>query len=179
MKSQSSARKRLRFRLGVLHDAAELAALHSAVADHLSSRHGQGAWSSHISEKGVLYAMRHSRVFVGTDGARILATFRLATRKPWAIDTSYFTRCEKPLYLVAMAVSPPRQGEGMGRECLEEAERIARKWPADAIRLDAYDAQAGGGPFYQHCGYVERGRASYRNTPLIYYELLLTKSHPG
>ena len=174
MKSQSSTGKRLRFRAGVPEDAAELATLHIAVADHLSGRYGQGAWSSHTSEKGVLYAMRHSRIFVATDGTAILATFRLATKKPWAIDTSYFTKCEKPLYLLAMAVAPARQREGIGRKCLEEAERIARKWPADAIRLDAYDAEAGGGPFYQQCGYTETGRASYRKVPLIYYELLLT-----
>jgi GNAT superfamily N-acetyltransferase len=175
MKSPSSAKKRLEFRAGVPEDAAELAALHSAVADHLSGRYGKGAWSSRISEKGVLYAMRHSQVVVATDGAAILATFCLARKKPWAIDTSYFTKCEKPLYLLAMAVVPARQGQGIGRKCLEEAERIARKSPADAIRLDAYDAKAGGVPFYQRCGYTETGRASYRNVPLVYYELLLTK----
>ena len=175
MKSQSPAKKRLKFRVGVPEDAAELAALHTAVADHLSGRYGPGAWSSRSSEKGVLYGMRLSQVLVATEGAAIVATFRLASKKPWAIDTSYFTKCEKPLYLLAMAVVPARQGEGIGRKCLEEAERIARKWPADAIRLDAYDADAGGGSFFQRCGYAETGRASYRNVPLIYYEFLLTK----
>jgi GNAT superfamily N-acetyltransferase len=179
MKSQSSANRRLGFRVAVPEDAAALAALHTTVADRLSGRYGQGAWSCRTTEKGVLYAMRHSRFFVAIDGAAILATFRLATKKPWAIDTSHFTKCEKPVYLLAMAVVPARQGEGIGRECLEEAERIARKWPADATRLDAYDAEAGGGSFYQSCGYTEVGRASYRNVPLVYYELLLTKILPG
>jgi GNAT superfamily N-acetyltransferase len=72
-----------------------------------------------------------------------------------------------------MAVDPARERQGIGRTCLEEAERIARAWPADAIRFDAYDAKAGGGPFYRRCGYAERGRVSYRDTPLIYYEMLL------
>jgi len=57
--------------------------------------------------------------------------------------------------------------------CLEEAARLARAWPADAIRLDAYDAEAGAGGFYARCGMMEVGRASYRGKPLIYYELLL------
>lgn len=179
MKFQSSAAKRPGFRVAVPADAAELAALHTAVADDLNSRYGKGAWSSRTSEKGVLYAMRHSRVFVATDGAAILATFCLAAKKPWAIDKSCFTKCEEPLYLLAMAVLPARQGEGIGRKCLEEAERIAREWPADAIRLDAYDAEAGGGSFYQRCGYAEVGKASYRNVPLVYYELLLAKIVPG
>ena len=108
--------------------------------------------------------MRNSKVFVATEDAAIVATLRLSRKK-----------CEKALYLLAMAVAPARQRQGIGRKCLDEASRIARAWPADAIRLDAYNADAGGGPFYQRCGYAERGRVSYRNTPLIYYELLLTK----
>jgi GNAT superfamily N-acetyltransferase len=173
---QESVTKLLSFRLGTPEDATELSALHTAVADHLTSRYGKGPWSSHTSEKGVLYAMRHSRVLVATDGTAIVATFQLATKKPWAIDISYFTACAKPLYLLAMAVMPATQREGIGRRCLEEAERLAREWPADGIRLDAYDAAAGGGGFYQRCGYLEKGRVCYRNAPLIYYELVLRKA---
>lgn len=180
MRRPGSGTKRLCFRLGVQEDAAELAVLHTAVADHLTSCFGKGPWSSHTSEKGVLYAMRHSRVFVATEGAVIVTTLQLTSKKPWAIDTTYFTKCERPLYLLSMAVAPARQRQGIGRRCLQEAECIARAWPADALRLDAYDADAGGGPFYHRCGYEETGRVSYRNTPLIYYELLLTKqTHPG
>src|SRR5271154_1411089 len=78
------------FRAGVPGDVAELAALHTAVAEHLTSDYGKGPWSSHTSGKGVLYAMRHSEVLVATEGAQIVATLRLATKKPWAIDTNYF-----------------------------------------------------------------------------------------
>jgi GNAT superfamily N-acetyltransferase len=178
-KRHRSATQHLCFRAGVPEDTAELAALHTAVADHLTSLYGKGPWSSHTSEKGVLYAMRNSKVFVATEDAAIVATLGLASKKPWAIDISYFTKCEKALYLLAMAVAPARQRQGIGRKCLDEANRIARTWPADTIRLDAYNADAGGGPFYQRCGYAERGRVSYRNTPLIYYELLLTKLIPS
>ena len=48
-----------------------------------------------------------------------------------------------------------------------------QKWPGDAIRLDAYDSQAGAGEFYRKCGFREAGRASYRGTPLIYFEMPL------
>jgi GNAT superfamily N-acetyltransferase len=72
-----------------------------------------------------------------------------------------------------MAVTPAKQRQGIGWRCMEEAKRIARAWPADAIRLDAYDAEAGAGPFYARCGCTEVGRVTYRNTPLIYYELRL------
>jgi GNAT superfamily N-acetyltransferase len=161
------------FRLARPGDACSLAGLHTAVAEHLTGLHGHGPWSSKTSEKGVLYAMRTSRVFVARLGAEIVGTLRLATKKPWAIDTSYFSPCRRPLYLLAMAVTPARQRRGIGRLCLQEALRIAETWPADAIRLDAYDAEAGGGGFYARCGWTERGRISYRGAPLIYYEFVL------
>jgi GNAT superfamily N-acetyltransferase len=165
---------RLSLQPGRVEDAAALAALHVAVAEHLTLKHGRGPWSSRKTERGVLFGMRTSRVFVVRDGKEIVATFRLATRKPWAIDVRYFTACRKPLYLVDMAVAPARQRQGVGRWCLEQARVLAGAWPADAIRLDAYDAEAGGGPFYARCGFREVGRASYRDVALIYFELLLS-----
>ncbi len=151
-----------------------MAALHTAVAEHLTDIHGIGPWSSHTNEKGVLIALRHSWVIVLQEGENIVATLRLATKKPWAIDTSYFTKCRKPVYLLAMAVVPARQRQGIGKKCLDEAKRIAVTIGADAIRLDAYDADAGAGGFYKRRGYAEMGRVTYRNAPLVYYELLLS-----
>src|SRR5271168_3848712 len=156
--------KQFRLKLGTTDDAAALAALHTAVAEDLTRLHGRGTWSSRTSEKGVLFAMRTSRVFVAREGAEIVATLRLTTKKPWAIDTSYFSPCSRPLYLVGMAVTPSRQRQGLGRKCLEDATRIARDWPADAVRLDAFDAEAGAGGFYARCGWAEVGRTSYRNS---------------
>ncbi|RPI26980.1 MAG: GNAT family N-acetyltransferase [Acidobacteria bacterium] len=161
------------FQPATCDDAAPLAALHTAVADHLTAQHGRGPWSSRASEKGVLHAMRTSRVFVAREGAEIVATLCLATKKPWAIDTRYFAACRRPLYLLSMAVTPARQRQGIGRWCIEEAKRVAKAWPAEAIRLDAYDAGAGAGPFYARCGCSEVGRVIYRNTPLVYYEIVL------
>jgi len=117
--------------------------------------------------------MRTSRTYVARIDTEIVATFRLATKKPWAIDISYFAACRRPLYLLSMAVVPAKQRQGIGGWCLGEAQKIAKIWPADAIRLDAFDAKAGAGPFYAKCGFTEVGRASYRETPLIYYEALL------
>ena len=74
-----------------------------------------------------------------------------------------------------MAVAVEHQGLGLGRQALADAREIALAWPADAIRLDAYDALAGAGDFYARCGYRERGRVSYKGDPLRYYELLLQR----
>lgn len=121
----------------------------------------------------MLLAMRASQVFVARLDGELVGTLRLTEKKPWAIDTDHFFDSKSPLYLMAMAVAPARQRQGIGRMCLEEAKRLAREWPADAIRLDAYDAKAGAGDFYTRCGWKEAGRATYRGAALIYFELLL------
>jgi GNAT superfamily N-acetyltransferase len=121
----------------------------------------------------VLRAIQDARVLAGFEGAVLVATATLTTRKPWAIDRAYFTPARRPLYLINMAVAPERQGQGIGRALLAECVRVAREWPGDAIWLDAYDAPAGAGGFYARCGFREVGRASYRGTPLIYFELRL------
>ena len=163
----------LKLQPATTRDAAALAALHTAVADHLTEVHGQGPWSATTTEKGMLFAMRHSKVFIARSGREIVGTLRLTTKKPWAIDIDYFSPAREPLYLLAMAIAPAQQRKGLGRRCIEEAERIAKAWPAEAIRLDAYDAAAGAGEFYARCGFTERGRATYRGAPLIYYEMLM------
>ena len=56
---------------------------------------------------------------------------------------------------------------------MREARRVAGDFPADAIRLDAYDAPAGAGGFYAACGFRQVGQVTYRRTPLVYFELLL------
>jgi len=161
------------FQVAKARDAVSLAGLHNDVADHLTKQHGRGPWSSRTSEKGVLYGMRVSRIFVVREGTELVATLRLTMKKPWAINAAYFSPCRKPLYLLAMAVTPARQRQGIGRWCMAQAINAARDWPAEFLRLDAYDAEAGAGPFYERCGFEQRGKATYRNAPLIYYELEL------
>ncbi len=163
---------RVTFEFATIADAGALAALHTAVAEQLTNVRGSGPWSAKNSKEGVCATIRTSTVFVAREGARVVATFRLATNKPSAIDSSYFATCRKPLYLHDVAVLPACQRQGIGRRCLLEAKESARTWAADAIRLHAYEAAAGG-DFYRRCGYTEVGRASYRKTNLIYFELLL------
>lgn len=163
----------MRFRDATSDDVAAIAGLHNAAAGALTARHGPGPWSALATERGAMLALRHSRIRVGRDGKRIVTVLRLATKKPWAIDVSYFTPVKRPLYLTGMTVSVAHQGQGLGRLALEDAAAVARGWPADVIRLDAFDAGAGAGRFYTRCGFTERGRVVYKGDPLIYFERLL------
>ena len=118
----------------------------------------------------MLRDLKASTVLVARDRGKVVATLTLATKKPWAIDVTYFTPCKKALYLINMAVHPRRQRRGIGRALVKEASRVARELKADAIRLDAYDADAGAGEFYLRCGYRHTGKKTYRGVPLVYFE---------
>lgn len=156
------------------NDADVIAALKNDAANHLTRVFGKGLWSGRGTAKGVLLGMKgDAKVLVAKDGSRIVGTLRLTSKKPWAIDPAYFSKVDRPLYLVDMVVHPHYQHRGVGRQLMKAAAALAGQWPAQAIRLDAYDADAGAGEFYRKCGYTERGRAMYRTAPLIYYELLL------
>ena len=156
------------------NDAAELAQLRTAVAEHLTRQFGHGHWSAIVTERGELRSIETSRILIARDDDGIMvATLRLATKKPWAIDKTYFTNVRRPLYLTDMAVAPSVQRIGIGARLLEEAKLVARAWPADAIRLDAYNNAAGAAPFYVKSGFREVGRVTYRGVPLIYLEYVL------
>jgi GNAT superfamily N-acetyltransferase len=163
----------MRFRDATMKDVPVMAAMQNAAAGALTARFGAGHWSSLTTERSSELSLRHGRVRLGMIEKRIVTLLRLATKKPWAIDVSYFTPVKRPLYLTGMAVSVEHQGKGLGRSAIDDARQVARAWPADAIRLDAYNAEAGAGAFYTRCGFSERGRVVYKGDPLVYLELLL------
>ncbi len=169
----------IEFDTAAASDAPALAALHGAIADDLTARCGRGHWSLRASERGVLLALRTARVRVARRGGAICATYALVSKKPWAIDIRFFTACARALYLVNMAVDPAHQRRGLGRLCLADAKAVAVDVAASArgrvgaIRLDTYDGAAGAAGFYAKAGLREVGRVVYRQTPLVYFELLL------
>jgi ribosomal protein S18 acetylase RimI-like enzyme len=91
---------------------------------------------------------------------------------PWAIDASAFTPVTTALYVLGLAVAPDSRGRGVGRSLMDAAKHAARVEPAEALWLDAYEHEAGAGPFYLKCGFRQVGRTKYRQMPLVYYEWL-------
>ena len=154
-------------------DAPAITALRNATAERLTLVYGRGHWTSTVTEHGVLRGIKGSRIILARQDGVVVGTLCLATRRPWSIDPACFTSVQRPFYLLDMAVTPSLQRLGIGRALLMEARRLAESSGAGAIRLDAYDVEAGAGRFYAKCGYREVGRASYRGTPLVYFELLL------
>lgn len=165
---------RLKLQPATIEDAEAVAALRNAVSDDLTFTHGKGWWTHHCTTAGVVFDLRHAKLYVALHRDEAVASLVLSTKKPWAIDLKYFSKVKRPLYLTAMVVAPELQRQGLGRACLTEVTALARRAKAGAIFLDAYDhPAAGAGPFYAKCGFRECGRAAYRGAPLIYYEQLV------
>ena len=162
----------MRISLAAPDEAAAIAAVRVAAADRLTRDFGEGHWSSHTYDAAVARDIKASTVLVARDRGAIVGTLTLQAKKPWSIDPAYFTPCRKALYLINMAVTPERQRSGMGRALLAEALTAARAFPANAVRLDAYDGPAGSGEFYRRCGYAAAGGKAYRGVPLLYFELM-------
>ena len=158
--------------VATLSDARALAALRSTVARGMTQQFGKGHWSTCPSKAEVARQIRASHVLVARRGTDIIGTVRLATAKPWAIDSSAFTPVTTALYVLGLAVAPNHRGKGTGRRLMESAKDAARSLSAQALWLDAYDHIAGAGPFYMECGFRKVGRTTYREVPLIYYEWL-------
>ncbi|HZF28564.1 MAG TPA: GNAT family N-acetyltransferase [Gammaproteobacteria bacterium] len=163
----------LSFRLATEADLPALLELRLAVDADQQRRFGDDRWSTTINERSVARALKSSRVVVGVKRGRIVGTARMETKKPWAIDLEYFTPACKAVYLHDVDVHPELQRSGIGRGLMDQVTTVARKWPVDAVRLDAYDGPSGGGPFYAKCGFRELGRTVYRGVPLVYFERIL------
>lgn len=167
----------LRLERATAEDAVAIAVLRLAAARDLTARFGEGTWSfAAETVEGVRLDLLASHVYIARVDGSVRATLRLSPKNPWMGDTDFFTPCQRPLYLTSMAVAPGWQRQGIGRACLTDMLRIAAEWPADAIRLDSYDANAGAGNFYLRCGFRCVRCAEYNGTPLIWFERAIARA---
>ena len=159
-----------------MSEARALAALRSGVARDMTRQYGEGHWSACPSKAEVVRQLRASHVLVARQGAELIGTVRLVRALPALFDSSAFTPVAKPWYVLGLAVAPQCRGRGVGRQLIDAAKQTASSWGAHALWLDAYEHQAGAGPFYLKCGFRRVGRTELRDIPLAYYEWLVPES---
>jgi hypothetical protein len=68
---------RVKLQIATARDVSDLVSLRTALHQYLTSQYGKGHWSSGLTEKGVLFAMRHSRVYAARNRSRLIATLAL------------------------------------------------------------------------------------------------------
>ena len=61
----------MKMRIATAEDALDIVALRAAVAAKLTAQYGRGPWSGVSTEKGVLFDLRTSKVFVAHQKSRL------------------------------------------------------------------------------------------------------------
>ena len=141
-------------------DAAAIHALLEACGLHLLHTTGLDNWVPPYPLERLRedLAGRARKVFgVWEDGA-LVATFTLSGEQPGAYDREPWALGDAPAaYVNRLAVTPLLQGTGLGSWCTREAERLARAFGFEAIRLDAFARNERLVAFYRARGYDDRG----------------------
>lgn len=149
-------------------DARGIVAFHQEVSRHLQ-REVPGARRWRVpSAAQITASMETTELVLAHEASLLVALFRLDPAKGFC-GVARFTEVERFVYLLEMAVHPSRTRRGLGRLCLEEAERRATAQGAQAIRLDANDDPIRAASFYAASGY----REVLRYAQTIYFERLL------
>lgn len=100
------------------------------------------------------------RAVLGTPGSRVLA----AEREGELLACCHLERRERPggrpvAYFGMFAVRPGRQGGGLGKQVLGEAERVARaEWGAGEMQMTVITARTDLIAWYERRGYLRTGR---------------------
>jgi predicted N-acetyltransferase YhbS len=145
-------------------DARAIAALRTAVAQHMTAQYGEGHWSAIPSRAEVIRQMRASQVLVARLDEQLVGTVRLATVNAHSMKSAGFTPVSSALYVVGLAVAIEYSRMGIGRALLDAAKDVAHSRRAAALWVDTYAGAAGAGPFYLRCG--------FRRVGTLYYEWL-------
>src|SRR5471032_3383897 len=120
----------LTFRAATPADAEELAALRNAVAADQFQRFGVKSFNT--TSRGILCDLRWGDLLIARNKKQIVSSLLFVKKKPWAIDVSYFTPVEYPLYVRAMNTHPDFQHQGAGTRLLKYALTFARSKGSDA-----------------------------------------------
>ena len=155
-------------------DAETIHAIRTSAADALTAEFGSGHWS-HVESLDTLRRHAVDRdLFLAMSNGEAFGTFELESKTPGFYSRHWFTDPDAPAYyLFSMAIVKTSQRRGLGRTIMDEMEAMAVAHGKRALRLDAYDAPAGAGVFYEKCGFVLVHEGSFNRVPLRYYEKVL------
>lgn len=136
-----------------------VALLHSATADHLGPL-GTISWRHPRVAAVVREDAEAGRLYGVWDGEALIATFAICeVPDDYFADIAWAEPAAGARYLHRIAVTPARQGSGLGTFCLRAAERYSAAAGATYLRLDTLAEDTRVVRFYRQHGYIERGVA--------------------
>jgi GNAT superfamily N-acetyltransferase len=140
----------------------EVEKLHDIVrvcGEQMLQRFGLDPWVPPFPIETMLDYVRKSQVFAVRDEECLVATFSLddgafGTRYP---EHLFRNPKHKAIYIGKLAVLPQYQSRGVGRWCIEQAERIARCGHYEVLRLDLLTDHTALAQFYTASGFGSKG----------------------
>lgn len=98
------------------------------------------------------------REVITAPGSRLLVAEQPAERPGEIVACCQLQKREAYVYFGMFSVSPNLQGAGVGKTVIAEAERIAREWGAEEIRMTVIRQREDLIAFYERRGFRRTGR---------------------
>lgn len=98
------------------------------------------------------------REVITAPGSRLLVAEQVAGRAAEIVACCQLQKREAYVYFGMFSVSPSLQGAGVGKAVMAEAERIAREWGAEEIRMTVIRQREDLIAFYERRGFRRTGR---------------------
>lgn len=161
----------------------DLYALIEACGEDMYRRLGLDHWKPPTPKADFREYARTKDVFAVVEGERLVATFTIRFDGPEPYPaSSWADASHRAIYLNKLAVMPSLQGQGLGRWCMDEVERLARERGCHAVRFDALTRNVALLAFYDHLGYLRRGDMLVsdeigRSWDIVLYEKVLPRTN--
>lgn len=142
---------RLHFRTAFAADIPAIVALVESAYRGDPSRAG---WTT---EADFLHGQRIDAEGVAADIAKPRSVIVLAEHDSRLLACCHLEKTGDACYFGMFSVSPTLQGGGIGKQLMQEAERMARDWQCTAMEMTVIDIRDELIAFYQRRGYVRTG----------------------
>lgn len=155
-------RIRMKLILATQNDFDAIIAFYDDVTERTPGMATYARWSKgkHPTEEGIRAYIDEGSMYVYQEGGEIIAAVALTMyqgKDYHAIQWSRQVADDEVAVIHILAVSPDRQGTGIGSEMIRDAIRLAQSRGMQAIRLDALASNTPAHKLYERLGFEYRG----------------------
>ena len=153
----------MRLELATQNDFETIIAFYDDVTERTPERSTYARWQKgkHPTEKGIKAYIDEGSMYLYRDNGKIVGAMAVTMYQGedyHTIDWSQQVADDEVAVIHILAVSPDRQGKGIGSEMIRETIRIALSKGMLAIRLDALASNTPAHKIYKRLGFEYRGQ---------------------
>ena len=124
-------------------------------------RYARWQKGKHPTAEGIMAYIQEGSLYLHKEGEAIVGVMALTMYQGedyHAIEWSRSVADDEVAVIHILAVSPEKQGSGIGSEMIRETIRLAKSKGMKAIRLDALATNTPAHKIYEHLGFEYRGK---------------------